>query len=68
MGNFKSSSKTKSPMLLEIENKINAEKAKIDDWKKKQKMVKDLIEKLTKPVAPKVEEVKAEEPKTETQG
>jgi hypothetical protein len=68
MGNFKSSSKTKSPMLLEIENKINAERSKIDDWKKKQKMVKDLIEKLTKPVALKVEEVKAEEPKTETQG
>jgi hypothetical protein len=66
LGNFKSSSKTKSPFLIEIENKIEAEKSKIGDWKKKQKMIKDLIEKLTKPAAPKVEEVKAEESKTES--
>ncbi|MGZ3865619.1 MAG: DUF349 domain-containing protein [Bacteroidia bacterium] len=68
MGNFKSSSKTKSPFFVEIENKINAEKAKIEEWRKKQKMVKDLIEKLTKPAAPKVEEAKEEESKSETRG
>jgi len=51
MGNFKSSSKTKSPMLVEIENKINAEKDKIEEWKKKQKLVKVLLDKLNKPAA-----------------
>ncbi len=55
IGNFKSSGKTKSPMLIEIENKINAEKEKIEDWKKKQKMVKVLLDNLNKPAAPIVE-------------
>ena len=60
MGNFKSSSKTKSPMLIEMENKLNTEKAKVEDWKKKQKMVKTLLDKLTNPPAPKPAEVSAE--------
>ena len=33
MGNFKSSSKTKSPLMIEMENKIAAEKARVDEWK-----------------------------------
>ncbi len=49
MGNFKSSSKTKSPFLIEIEGKIAAEKAKVDEWKRKQKLVKEVMDKLTKP-------------------
>jgi hypothetical protein len=49
MGNFKSSSKTKSPLMIEMENKIAAEKARVEEWKKKQKLVKDALEKLSKP-------------------
>ena len=68
IGNFKSSGKTKSPMLIEIENKINAEKAKIEDWKKKQKMVKVLLDRLTNPPTQKPAEVKAEESKPAESG
>ncbi|HXB39305.1 MAG TPA: DUF349 domain-containing protein [Bacteroidia bacterium] len=49
MGNFKSSSKTKSPLMIEMENKIAAEKAKVDEWKRKQKLVKETMDKLAKP-------------------
>lgn len=49
MGNFKSSSKTKSPMIIEMENKIAAEKARVEEWKRKQKMVKNAIDRLSKP-------------------
>ncbi|MBS1647750.1 MAG: DUF349 domain-containing protein [Bacteroidetes bacterium] len=50
MGFFKHA-KTKNPMMIELENKIAAEKAKIDDWKKKQALVRSFLEKLSKPVA-----------------
>jgi len=49
MGNFKSSSKTKSPMIIEMENKIASEKARIEEWKKKQKLVKAAMDKLSRP-------------------
>jgi len=48
MGNFKSSSKTKSPLLIEMENKIAAEKARVEEWKKKQKLVKEAMDRLSK--------------------
>lgn len=48
MGNFKSSSKTKSPLMIEMENKIAAEKARVDEWKRKQKLVKEALDKLTR--------------------
>lgn len=47
MGNFKSSSKTKSPMIIEMENKIATEKARVDEWKRKQKMVKEALERAS---------------------
>ncbi len=49
MGNFKSSSKTKSPMIIEMESKVAAEKARVDEWKRKQKMVKAALDRLAKP-------------------
>lgn len=49
MGNFKSSSKTKSPMILEMENKIAADKARVEEWKKKQKLVKAALDNFAKP-------------------
>ncbi len=54
MGNFKSSSKTKSPMIIEMENKIAAEKAKVEEWKKKQKLVKAALDNVTKAKTPAV--------------
>ncbi len=68
MGNFKSSSKTKSPMLIEIENKINAEKAKIEDWKKKQKLVKTLLDKLNRPAVQSTEASAVEVKSAEKEG
>lgn len=52
MGNFKSSGKNKSPLLIEMENKLAAEKTKVEDWKKKQKMVKASLDNLNKLAAP----------------
>lgn len=49
MGNFKSSSKTKSPLMIEMENKIAAEKAKVEEWKRKQTIVKAALEKVSSP-------------------
>lgn len=49
MGNFKSSSKTKSPMIIEMENKVAAEKAKVDEWKRKNNLVKAALDRLAKP-------------------
>jgi hypothetical protein len=49
MGFFKSSGKNKSPMLIDMENKIAAEKAKLDEWKAKQKMVKAAMDRLSRP-------------------
>jgi hypothetical protein len=49
MANFKSSSKTKSPLMIEMENKIAAEKAKVEEWKRKQKLVKEALDKLSRP-------------------
>ncbi len=42
MGFFKNA-KTKNSMMIDLENKILAEKAKIDDWKKKQNLVKTFL-------------------------
>ena len=47
MGFFKNA-KTKNSMMIDLENKIAAEKAKIDDWKKKQQLIKDLLNKTAK--------------------
>jgi len=49
MGNFKSSSKTKSPFIIEIENKIAGEKAKVEEWKAKHKLVKAAMDKVSAP-------------------
>lgn len=49
MGFFKSSSKTKSPMILEMEEKIAVEKKKLDEWKKKQNLIRTSIDRLEKP-------------------
>jgi hypothetical protein len=49
MGFFKNA-KTKNSMMIDLENKIAAEKAKIDEWKKKQKLIKTLLDKDSKPV------------------
>jgi uncharacterized protein DUF349 len=48
MGFFKNA-KTKNQMMIDLENKIAAEKAKIDEWKKKQKLIKSLLDKASKP-------------------
>ncbi|MEO8761234.1 MAG: DUF349 domain-containing protein, partial [Bacteroidia bacterium] len=48
MGFFKNA-KTKNSMMIDLENKILAEKAKIDDWKKKQNLVKTFLNKDSKP-------------------
>ena len=44
MGFFKNA-KTKNQMMIDLENKIAEEKARIDEWKKKQKMIKSLLDK-----------------------
>jgi hypothetical protein len=36
-------------MLIDMENKIAAEKAKLDEWKAKQKMVKAAMDRLSRP-------------------
>ena len=48
MGFFKNA-KTKNQMMIDLENKIAAEKAKIDEWKKKQKLIRELLDKAAKP-------------------
>ena len=48
MGFFKNA-KTKNSMMIDLENKIAAEKAKIDEWKKKQQLVKTFLNKESKP-------------------
>ncbi|HEX7412623.1 MAG TPA: DUF349 domain-containing protein [Bacteroidia bacterium] len=48
MGFFKNA-KTKNQMMIDLENKIAAEKAKIDELKKKQKLVRELLDKAAKP-------------------
>jgi len=48
MGFFKNA-KTKNSMMIDLENKIATEKAKIDEWKKKQQLVKTFLNKESKP-------------------
>jgi hypothetical protein len=48
MGFFKNA-KTKNSMMIDLENKIATEKAKVDEWKKKQQLVKNLLNKESKP-------------------
>lgn len=48
MGFFKNA-KTKNSMMIDLENKIAAEKAKIDEWKKKLNLIKSLLDKDSKP-------------------
>lgn len=48
MGFFKNA-KTKNQMMIDLEDKIAAEKAKIDELKKKQKLVRELLDKVSKP-------------------
>ncbi|MHB8260504.1 MAG: DUF349 domain-containing protein [Bacteroidia bacterium] len=48
MGFFKNA-KTKNQMMIDLENKIATEKAKIEEWKKKQKLVRALLDKASKP-------------------
>ena len=49
MGFFKNA-KTKNQMMIDLENKIATEKGRIDAWKKKQKLIKELLDKSSKPV------------------
>lgn len=49
MGFFKHA-KTKNQMMIDLENKIAEEKTKIDEWKKKQKLIRQLLDKSSKPV------------------
>ena len=49
MGFFKNA-KTKNQMMIDLENKIATEKGRIEAWKKKQKLIKELLDKSSKPV------------------
>ena len=48
MGFFKNA-KTKNSMMIDLENKIAIEKTKIEELKKKQQLVKDILNKIAKP-------------------